>query len=35
MLFCMNDSEYATDEDRMMEKAYLEKRFPDKSEFEK
>ncbi len=33
--FCMNDSEYATDEDRMKEKAYLEKRFPDKASFEK
>ena len=35
MLFCMNDSEYATDQGRAMSKAYLEKRFPDKSEFEK
>lgn len=35
MFFCMNDSEYATDEDRMKAKAYLEKRFPEKSEFEK
>lgn len=35
MLFCMNDSEYATDEDRMREKAYLEKRFPKKASFEK
>lgn len=35
MFFCMNDSEYATDNDRMMEKAYLEKRFPNKSDFEK
>ena len=31
----MNDSEYATDEDRMREKAYLEQRFPGKSSFEK
>lgn len=35
MFFCMNDSEYATDEDRMREKAYLEKRFSNKSSFEK
>lgn len=35
MLFCMNDSEYANDRGRAMAKAYLEKRFPDKSEFEK
>ena len=34
-LFCLNDSEYATDNDRMLEKAYLEKRFPNKSDFEK
>lgn len=35
ILFCMNDSEYAKDTDRKRSKAYLEKRFPDKSEFEK
>ena len=35
MLFCMNDSEYANDSGGAMSKAYLEKRFPDKSEFEK
>ena len=35
MLFCMNDSEFADDNDRMMAKAYLEKRFPNKSSFEK
>ena len=35
LFFCMNDSEYATDDDRMREKAYLEKRFPEKSSFEK
>lgn len=35
MLFCMNDSESADDNDRMMAKAYLEKRFPNKSSFEK
>lgn len=34
MLFCMNDSEYATDDDRMKAKAYLENRFPEKSSFE-
>ena len=35
MFFCMNDSEYATDKDRAKVKDYLEKRFPNKSEFEK
>lgn len=35
MLFCMNDSEYATDSDRKRATAYLEKRFPEKSCFEK
>ena len=35
MFFCMNDSEYANDEDRKTAKEYLERRFPDKSEFEK
>lgn len=35
LLFCMNDSEYATDDDRRRAKEYLEKRFPDKSRFEK
>ena len=34
-LFCMNDSEYATDNDRKRAKAFLEKRFPNKSQFEK
>lgn len=33
--FCMNDSQYVTDKGRAMAKAYLERRFPDKSEFEK
>ena len=33
--FCMNDSEFATDNDRLTAQTYLEKRFPDKSEFEK
>ena len=35
ILFCMNDSQYARDEDREREKAYLDKRFPEKSQFEK
>lgn len=35
LLFCMNDSEYATDEHRLKAKAFLEKRFPEKSQFEK
>ncbi len=35
MLFCMNDSEYASDEDRLRATAYLQKRFPKKSSFEK
>lgn len=34
-LFCMNDSEYAKDIDRMRSKAFLEKLFPEKSKFEK
>ena len=35
MLFCMNDSEYATDDDRRKVTEFLKRRFPDKSEFEK
>lgn len=35
VLFCMNDSEYAKDEDRIMARKYLEHRFPNKSQFEK
>ena len=35
IFFCMNDSEYATDQHRIKAKAFLEKRFPNKSEFEK
>lgn len=35
IFFCMNDSEYADDNDRIMAKNYLEKRFPQKSSFEK
>lgn len=33
--FCMNDSEYASDDDRNMAKSFLEKLFPEKSGFEK
>lgn len=35
LFFCMNDSEYAQDEDRIAAKNYLNIRFPNKSEFEK
>lgn len=35
MLFCLNDSQYVVDEDRKLMRKYLEKRFPQKSEFEK
>ncbi len=35
MLFCMNDSEFATDEDRKRMADFLSRRFPDKSPFEK
>lgn len=35
IFFCMNDSQFATDEDRRRSSEYLEKRFPNKSEFEK
>ena len=35
LFFCMNDSEYAQDDDRINAKNYLEKRFPEKSKFEK
>lgn len=35
ILFCMNDSQHATDEDRERSIAFLRKRFPDKSKFEK
>lgn len=34
-LFCMNDSQNANDEDRKCATAFLEKRFPEKSLFEK
>ena len=33
-LFCLNDSEFSTPEDRLRVKEFLEKRFPKKSEFE-
>ena len=33
--FCMNDTEYADDNDRMKLKVWLSTRFPEKSEFEK
>lgn len=35
LLFCMNDSQYAKESDRKRAAAFLEKRFPEKSEFEK
>ena len=35
MLFCMNDSEYATEADRLRSKDFLSSRFSNKSEFEK
>lgn len=35
IFFCMNDSEYAKDDDRLRAKVYLEKRFPNKSKFER
>lgn len=35
MLFCMNDSQYATDDDRRASTAFLQRLFPDKSAFEK
>jgi hypothetical protein len=31
----MNDSEYAQDSDRIEAKVFLERRFPEKSSFEK
>lgn len=35
IFFCMNDSEYAQDSDRIEAKVFLERRFPEKSSFEK
>lgn len=34
MFFCLNDSQYATDEDRKFGQRYLQDRFPNPSEFE-
>lgn len=34
IFFCMNDSEFATDEDRKRVTLFLDKKFPDKSQFE-
>ncbi|MCM1163781.1 MAG: stealth family protein [Muribaculaceae bacterium] len=34
VFFCMNDSEFATDDDRVRSSRYLQKRFPEKSGFE-
>lgn len=33
--FCLNDSQYCTDDDRRLVKEFLKKRFPEKSQFEK
>lgn len=35
LFFCLNDSEYAQDNDRIRAKDYLKKRFPTPSQFEK
>ncbi|MDE6645588.1 MAG: Stealth CR1 domain-containing protein [Muribaculaceae bacterium] len=35
VFFCMNDSQYADDNDRLRAREYLENRFPEKSRFEK
>lgn len=35
ILFCMNDSQYAKDSDRKRAAAFLDKRFPEKSQYEK
>lgn len=35
IFFCMNDSEYAEDTDRRMASEFLDRRFPEKSQFEK
>lgn len=35
LLFCLNDSEYANDTHRDFVKVFLEKKFPEKSKFEK
>ena len=35
LFFCMNDSQFANDSDRLRATEYLQKRFPEKSRFEK
>jgi len=35
VLFCINDSEHANDADRQFASEYLQKLFPEKSQFEK
>lgn len=35
IFFCLNDSQYASDDDRARAREYLERRFPEKSQFEK
>lgn len=35
ILFCMNDSQYAKDSDRKRSAAFLNRRFPEKSQFER
>lgn len=35
ILFCMNDSEFATDKDRVRARQFMESRFPNLSQFEK
>lgn len=35
LLFCMNDSQYANDDDRRRAHEFVSKLFPDKSQFEK
>lgn len=35
ILFCMNDTQKSTDDDRRIAAAYMQKRFPEKSSFEK
>jgi hypothetical protein len=35
MLFCMNDSQYAQDSDRVKAKTFLDNYFPEKSQFER
>lgn len=35
LFFCLNDSQFATDDDRKRVSEFLEKKFPEKSQFEK